>query len=86
MPVHGHVELRWHSFYKNQLTIHAALFSPSGGLGVTGIPITLGKVDRSSDQIIAAMQQFRPDIPVKRFPVTNWLTRIFIFVMTHHKP
>lgn len=72
------IELQWHAIYKNQMTIHAALCSPSGGLGVSAIPIPLSRVDRSKSQIIAAMHRYRPDIPVRENALLSAMTQRFV--------
>lgn len=58
------VEINWHGSYKRQLTVHGKMGAPSVGYGVTGIPISIGRIDRKEAEVIAAIERFGPDVPV----------------------
>lgn len=58
------VELQWHHSYKRQITFHGVLGAKTVGYGVTGIPVSLGRIDTSEQAVLAAIEAFGPDVAV----------------------
>ena len=74
------VRVDWNAIYKQQITIHARVGSPTGGWGIvspTMIPVMTGKIDRRLADIIAAIRLHRPDMPIQRSPKLDRLIRFF---------
>ncbi|MFM9941589.1 MAG: hypothetical protein ACKVP7_19055 [Hyphomicrobiaceae bacterium] len=58
------IELQWHHSYKRLITFHGVLGAKTVGYGVTGIPVSLGRIDTSEQAVLAAIEAFGPDVPV----------------------
>jgi len=74
------VKVDWHAIYKQQMTIHARVGSPTGGFGLvspTMIPVMTGKIDTKLSEILLAIKRHRPDMPIQRSPMLDRLARFF---------
>lgn len=56
------LQLKSHSTYGRELRINAKRSSPSGSIWLNCIPLYLNNVDRSLEEIVSAIQQYRPDL------------------------
>ncbi len=76
------IELNWHPQLKSMLTIHAKMGSETGGYLLTGIPVTIGRVDRSQEEILAAVRAHRPDVDVIEKGRRNRLVELWLKIMS----
>jgi hypothetical protein len=86
------VKVDWHPIYKQQMTIHATVGSATGGWGIispTMIPVMTGKTDKTLADILAAIRQHRPDLPIERSPMLDRLVQFFSWYSkewaSHHR-
>lgn len=58
------IEIVWHVKLKRQMTVHGKLGAPSVGYLVTGIPVSITRLDRREADVLAAIAGFAPHVPI----------------------
>jgi len=71
------LQVKQDNTYGTELIIHAKRGSRSGSIWLNCIPIAVNSVDRSLEEMITAIQSYRPDIPVEQGGLAGFINRLF---------